>query len=263
MKYYIMTDLEGVVGTDSFSQTRTSDTGPEGKGPSMKRLGEEVNACVRGIRAAAPDAEVHVFDGHGSGGLFPEDLKDCELIPRDQLPWNTGFAGYDSLLFVGQHAMAGTINAPLNHTYSSRHVVYYRLNGVFIGEFGMLALAAGLEGVPTIFLAGDDQATFEARMFVPKIHTVATKQGVGREKAHHRDGDEVLREIELTTASAVRCHSAIPPFRSLQAPFTLEIRYTEKLTPERRATLHPGHELVDDYTICIRAEELSELYRRS
>lgn len=37
MKFFILTDLEGVAGTDSFTQTRTSD--PAMKESSMRRFG--------------------------------------------------------------------------------------------------------------------------------------------------------------------------------------------------------------------------------
>lgn len=62
-----------------------------------------------------------------------------------------------------------------------RSVQYYRLNGVNIGEFAAFANWSGLNGVPTIFLAGDDKAALEARMFIPKIETVVSKLGKGLE----------------------------------------------------------------------------------
>ncbi|MDF2714515.1 MAG: D-aminopeptidase [Paenibacillus sp.] len=48
MKFLIMTDLEGVCGVDSFKQTRTNDNAD--KGPAMKQLARETNACIAGIR---------------------------------------------------------------------------------------------------------------------------------------------------------------------------------------------------------------------
>src|SRR5690606_33013580 len=139
MKFFILTDIEGVAGVDSFSMTRTQDEAA--KGPAMTQLAKEVNACIEGIKSVYPDADVDVWDGHGSGGLRPEDLVGGRYL-REGRPYFQ-LEGYAAMLFVGQHAMAGTAFAPLCHTYSSRTVAYYRLNGIFVGEFGARALAAG------------------------------------------------------------------------------------------------------------------------
>lgn len=257
MKFFILTDLEGVVGVDRFAQTRTRDLTM--KAPGMKQLAREVNACTEGIRSVYPDAVVDVLDGHGSGGLFREDvvnanylsLKDCGKTCFQLLQ-----EGYDALLFVGQHAMAGTINAPLNHTYSSLHVQYYRLNGVYVGEFGSRALQAGILGIPTIFLSGDDKAALEAKMFVPEIETVVTKYGKGVEAAEHLDPDEVCRMIREGAARAVKRMKEIPPFTSIQPPYVFEARYYEPLSEEfwqqRKHAVK-----VDDRTYRIETDDIS------
>lgn len=223
MRLLVITDLEGVAGVDSFHRTRTGSE--KRKGPAMDQLAREVNACVDGIRSRAPEAGVEVWDGHGSGGLRPEDLSDCRYLDEGRPYFH--LQGYDAVLFVGQHAMAGTPAAPLCHTYSSLAVDYYKLNGVFVGEFACRALLAGRQGVPTIFLTGDDKATLEARQFVPEIETVATKYGTGRESARHRDPEAVEMAIREGAAAAVDRLDEIPPYTELEPPYSLEIRYYE------------------------------------
>lgn len=259
MKFLILTDLEGVAGTDSFSQTRTDDTETQGKGPSMKQLARETNACAAGIRAVYPDAEVDVIDGHGSGGLFPEDLQGCQCLPRDsvfKVLRSEAAQAYSAMLFVGQHAMAGTIDAPLCHTFSSKTVLYYRLNGVFIGEFGVSALLVGRYGVPTIFLSGDDKAAMEAKMFIPQIETVMTKYGTGIESAEHKDADAVCREIAVGAERAVRRMKKIPPYTRFQPPYELERRYYEPF-PEAFRKNHPQGEFIDERTYRCVADDLA------
>lgn len=257
IKFYILTDLEGVSGTDSFTQTRTNDSGPEGKGPSMKQLAREVNACAEGIRAVYPDAVIDVWDGHGSGGIFPEDLVGCDY-QRDYRPHCGQLEGYAAMLFVGQHAMAGTIDAPLCHTYSSRDILYYRLNGVFIGEFGARALLAGVQGVPTIFLSGDDKAALEAQMFVPEIETAVTKFGKGFESAVHIDADESCRIIRAGAERAVRRMHEIAPFTRITAPYTFEARYYRPFWKE--GVKEQGARIyVDDYTYRIETDDIFKL----
>ncbi len=142
MHLLVITDLEGVCGVDSFSQTRTGRE--QRKGPAMDQLAREVNACIEGIHSAEPKATVDVWDGHGSGGLRESDVGDARYLEGGRPYFEMD--GYDAMLFVGQHAMAGSPHAPLCHTYSSLSIDYYKLNGTFVGEFACRALLAGLQG---------------------------------------------------------------------------------------------------------------------
>lgn len=250
MRCFVLTDLEGVAGIDSFARTRTDDE--QQKAPAMDQLAREVNACVRGIHTVAPDARVDVWDGHGSGGLREADLRDATFIGEGRPYFD--LEGYDAVLFVGQHAMAGTVDAPLRHTYSSRSVAYYRLDGTFVGEFGCRALVAGLQGVPTVFLSGDDKAVHEAEMFVPEIETVATKRGTGEESAVHEDGDASAEAIEEGTVRALDRIDKIPPYTGFEPPYTLEIRYDN---PIEEPWWREGEvERIDERTIRIHGDDL-------
>src|SRR5262249_24450893 len=131
MKLFILTDLEGVAGAERWDQTY--EDGPY-RPQTMKLLAKEVNAAVEAILECEPAAKIEVLDGHGPGGLYREDLHPRARYLRGGRPHATLDTSYDALLFVGQHAMAGTFHAPLAHTYSSRSIAYYRLNGAFVGE---------------------------------------------------------------------------------------------------------------------------------
>lgn len=228
-RYFIMTDIEGVTGVQSFENTRTNDVAL--KGWVMKQLALETNACIAGILEADPQAEIDVFDGHGTGGLFAEDLINGRYV-REAHYVRDHIGQYRAMLFVGQHAMAGTIHAPLCHTFSSVSIQHYRINGVNIGEFAAIAGAAGVHDVPTIFLAGDDKAAMEAQMFVPNIETVVTKLGLGMELAEHIASDIVCKLIQQGAAKAVRRIDEIGPLRVFEAPFEFEARYFEPQNPK-------------------------------
>jgi D-amino peptidase len=221
--FYVATDLEGVAGVDSWTQTRSGDAIPEQKAAAMDQLARETNACVAGIREVYPDARIDVLDGHGSGGLRKEDLEDAtylENIEGDQF----GGADYDALYFTGRHAMAGAPFAPLRHTQSSTDVEYYKLNGTFIGETGWTSTKAGLRDFPAAFLAGDDKACLEIQQFVPEIETVTTKRGLGEQAADHLDEDEACDRIREGAARATRRYGEIPPLTGFEPPFTVELR---------------------------------------
>ncbi|WP_114578714.1 M55 family metallopeptidase [Saliphagus sp. LR7] len=258
-QYFIVTDIEGVAGIDSFETTRTTDEAT--KAPAMDQLAREVAAAVEGIRSVHPDATVDVWDGHGTGGLRAADVTEATYL-ADGKPY-FDIEGYDGVLFVGQHAMAGTIGAPLCHTYSSRDVAHYRLNDVLIGEFGARALVAGRQGVPTIYLSGDNKAALEARMFVPKIVTTAVKSGEGRQAATHLDRREACEAIRADVASAVECSMEPDPFNTLAPPYTLEIRFRDSIPDEAIDDRWGDDDVtvtrVDDRTVHIESDAIDDL----
>ena len=260
MKFFIFTDLEGVAGVDRFIQTIDDDL--ELKEPSMKQLAREVNACIEGILSADGHAVIDVWDGHGYGGLHEDDLVHGRYIASDSTPY-FDLRGYDAAMFVGQHAMEGTFNAPLSHTYWPENISYYRLNGSFIGEFAARTLVAGDQGVPVIFLSGDDKAAIEAKMFVPGIETAITKLGTGLESAVLLSREEACSRIRSGSANAVKRMADIPPFRGFSAPYRFEARFFKRETAESQmaASLVKNRDAkyLDERTIEIVTDDLSNL----
>jgi D-amino peptidase len=256
MKLFILTDLEGVAGAERWDQTYAD--GPY-RPQTMKQLAKEVNAAVEGILEVDPSAEIEVLDGHGPGGLYREDLHPRAVYLREGRPHANLDARYAALLFVGQHAMAGTYHAPLAHTYSSRTIAYYRLNGAFVGEFGAIAAMAGNAGVPTVYLSGDDKALMEAKMWIPRIHGVATKQGLGLNKAEHLSSEESCALIRRTVAEACRRIGDVPPL-TMDGPYELEVRYLAPQDWEKR-TWRAGVEatVLDSRTVLLKADDLRAL----
>lgn len=263
MRFYIITDLEGVVGVDAWRVTRTAedDFDEAGNAAAKAQLAREVNACVDGIHDAYPEATVDVLDGHGSGGLEPDALADANYLRRpDTDPFEV--YDYDAMLYVGQHAMAGMPFAPLNHTQSSLHREYYKLNGTFIGEFAGGAFRAGLAGVPTVYLAGDDKACLEAQMFVPGIATTAVKWGKGVQTAEHRTADAACELIRSDARTAVQRGEEVRPLTGFEPPYTMEIRFTEArdTVPERFQAPAIDARWRDAYTLRVESEEFTDVY---
>jgi D-amino peptidase len=252
-RFYIITDLEGPAGVSQWNQTRVA--GPA-QDAAKKLLTEEVNATVSGILDAEPSAAVDVWDGHGSGGLLKNELHSKSRYLRDEKPRQALVPGaYTAVFFVGQHAMAGTPLAPLAHTYSSRTIAYYRLNGCFVGEFGALAALAGSRKIPVVFISGDDKAVMEAQAWIPGIVGVAVKQGRGLESAIHLSHEEACRLLRQRAAEACRNRAAIQPLR-LEPPYRLEIRYYE---PLKATGDQPGKKQIDSRTIEQEVMDLAEL----
>jgi D-amino peptidase len=264
-RVHVITDLEGAAMVFRFEQTRVAEPTPA-KLEAMRLLTGEVNACVDGILDFDPRADVVVWDGHGSGGILYESFHDgARLLPHRNTPAPYGLDGtFDALFFVGQHAMAGTPAAPLAHTYSSRTVEYYRLNGAPIGEFGMRAYLAGtVFGVPTAFLSGDDKAVAEAHALVPALVGVATKEGTGLESALSLGPG---RARELIRAGAARACRRVAQGKiealKLEGPYVWEVRVLEGQEAALEGYLkRPGAERIDGRTAVIRADDPTQVLR--
>ncbi len=259
MKIYILTDLEGVAMVSRWDQTRLPDATEESKAISMKLLTGEVNAAVDGILDAAPKAEVIVWDGHGSGGIdIMEFHEKAKLIPRGNPIKPPYFMddSFNALFFVGQHAMAGTKEAPLCHTYSSKTVEYYKINGMPVGEFGARAIMAGTLNVPTIFISGDDKAVEEASALVPGIYGAVVKWGKGIEIAIHLSPEASRKLIRKVASEAVRNIGSIKPVR-LKPPYRQEIKFYEEQSVGHM--LKHGAKKIDDRTVVIESSNICDL----
>ena len=185
MRVYIMTDLEGVAGVlDSVNWCLTESRYYD---KAKALLTGEVNAAIEGF-AAGGATDFLVADGHGYGAI------DVDLLhPKAQLArnWSPGKAypfsldsTYDFAAWVGQHPKAGTVRGHICHT-GNMGVRDLAINGVSMGEFGEMVLCAGELKVRTIFASGCEAFTQEARDFVPRVETVAVKQGAQTEPGHH------------------------------------------------------------------------------
>jgi D-amino peptidase len=255
MKIYILTDLEGAAMVSRFSQTR--EEGPQ-KHTAMKLLTWEINAAIDGILDVDADAEIVVWDGHGNGGIdVLEFHPKGKLIARGPIraPYYLDRT-YDALFFVGQHAMAGTPNAPLSHTYSSLSIEYYKLNGQEIGEFGCRAAMGGTFDVPTVFISGDDKAVAEAKQLIPNIYGVETKQGLGQELALHLSPQRSRELIRETAAEACRNIDQIEPLK-IEPPYQFEVRVLEGKSIE--GYLKQGAQKIDERTVVRYSDDICEL----
>ncbi|HET7771064.1 MAG TPA: M55 family metallopeptidase [Chloroflexota bacterium] len=263
LKIHVITDLEGAAMVFGFHQTRGVDGSPA-NAEAKRILTGEVNACIDGILDEDPKAEVLVWDGHGSGGIVYEQFHDkAQLLPHRSTPAPYGLdETFDAVFFVGQHAMAGTPNAPLAHTYSSKTIEHYKLNGEPVGEFGMRTYMAGtLFGVPVAFLSGDDKAVAEAQALVPQLVGVATKVGTGLESAVSLGPGKARKLIRKGAAKAVRRvrKGKVAPV-VLEGPYEWEVRVLEGQSVEgylKRA----GAERVDERTVVIRSEDPRQVMR--
>src|SRR5512143_376750 len=182
MKILIAVDMEGISGVINWDQTDPAH-------PEYQRfrriMTAEVNAAVRGALAADPTVEIVVSDGHANANNIL--IEELDTHARLNTGTNAPFSmvqgiGPDvqGVLFIGYHARAGTPNAVLDHTWSSKAVYNVWLNGVVVGEVGLNAAVCGHFGAPVILVTGDQSVAAEARALLGPIETVEVKQASSR-----------------------------------------------------------------------------------
>ena len=201
MRIYLWADIEGVAGVRDWQEWAAPGQAHFDEARELATL--EVNAAVEGLCAGGA-IEILVAEAHGPGCIDIRLLDSRADLLRGWGPerWPRCLdASFDALAFVGQHAKAGTAYGHLAHTLSTQ-LIDISINGISVGEFGALVLCAAELGIPTIFAAGDEALSREARELVPDIETVAVKRGL-----QPGTGEQLTREeYARFYSSAIHTH---------------------------------------------------------
>ena len=228
MKIAIMTDVEGVAGVINAEDWiyPTSKYYDEAK----RLLTEEVNATIRGLFDAGA-TETVVIDAHGPGAINLSLLDKRALYSRGwRATYNFGLdMGFDAVIWVGQHARAGTIGSHLTHT-GTFYVLEQRINGMPVGEYAENAIMAGFYGVPAIFASGERALKEEIMEITPWVHTVEVKYGITRDNGANCDAEQYARH----NLGAVHVHPEVAReriYEGARAALTDFINNPEKFKP--------------------------------
>jgi D-amino peptidase len=263
MKILIAADMEGITGVVHWDQV---DSQHAEYARFRKLMTGDVNAAVRGAYEGGA-GEVVVADGHG----FHRNILVEELDPRARL--NSGSAsplsmvqGIDSsisgAMFIGYHARAGSLNAILDHTWSSSTVDNVWLNGQLTGEIGWNAATCGHFCVPVILISGDQTACAEAVDLLGEVETAIVKRATGRFAAECLPPEASQKLIQEAAARAVRRLDAgqAPQPLQVQKPVTLAVEWMASDMADRVAWL-PGAQRVGARQVEIEAADVLEAYR--
>lgn len=181
MNVLVAADMEGITGVVHWDHVNPKHADY----PRFRKIMTgDVNAAIRGAFDGGATSVI-VSDGHGNGrNLLLEDLD-----PRAQLNAGTPSplsmvqgtdSGVSAALLVGYHARAGSQNAILDHTWSSRCVANLWLNGQLMGEIGLNAALCGHFAVPILLISGDQTACAEAVDLLGPVETAVVKRANGR-----------------------------------------------------------------------------------
>ena len=225
MKLLIACDMEGISGVTGWNHVLPDH--PE-YARGRRWMTADVNAAVRGAVEAGVD-DIIVTDGHwnGSNILIEELDEPARLINGTPSPLAMVQGvqeGTDAVVFIGFHAMAGTKNAVLDHTWSSARVHNMWINGVLAGEIAFNTAVCGAFNVPVIAISGDQSACAEAAALIPGIHTAPVKKANGRMNAECLGLESAHRLITETVKQAALGYKTIKPWIAAP-PMTIAIEF--------------------------------------
>lgn len=223
MKIYIETDLEGISGIVLREQAWQLEH-REYLEHSRYYLMKEVNEVIETIYQEGA-TEVIVNDCHARGfNMIIEEMDSrpeyIQGIPRDNLLYGLD-ESFDAMILVGFHAMSGTKNAVLDHTFNSDQWIRYWINGIEMGEIGQLCVMAGYYKVPVIFVSGDRAAVTEAKKLLHDVETVAVKKAFSRTCAqliHPKKARELIQ------AGVKKALKNITHYKPLEIKFPAEVK---------------------------------------
>jgi D-amino peptidase len=260
MRVFISIDMEGVAGVVDRRQVwRGTDDFPEAR----RLMAGEANAVVDGCFAAGA-TEVVVNDSHGD----MSNLVPSEVDPRARLQIGGGKGphsmvfraddGFDAAMFVGYHAMAGTCDGVLDHSYASASVSALRIGGEEWGEAQLNAAVLASWGVPLVLVTGDDKVCAQVSASHPGVLTCAVKDGQRNQAARSlspADARAALRQAAVDALTAPR-----PALVRPSLPTTLEV---DLLTTAQAdiASLPPGVERIGPRTVRVSADSIDALSR--
>lgn len=224
MKILISVDMEGITGITSFEQVNPAEAEYS---RARHWMTSDVNAAVAAAADFGGVDEIMVTDGHWDGrNILIDELDErahLQVGNEKRLAMLQGVdQGVQAVFLIGYHAKAGTQNAILDHTWSSRTIYNVELNGKSTGEIGLNALLAGHFNVPVVMVSGDQSACAEAAEWLPGVQAAVVKTATGRgtadclaPAASHacigRAVNEALRHLKA--GSAARPLKAEPPLR--------------------------------------------------
>ena len=258
LKVFISVDMEGISGLINWDET--SQGGPDY--PLFRKLmTEEANAAIEGAMQAGA-TEIVVRDAHDSArNILPDLLRPEARLIRE---WNGPLSmmegidrTFDAVVFIGNHARAGTPNAVLKHTMSLS-LFDVILNGVRLPEAAWNAAIAGYFDVPVVFLSGDTAICKQIQEIIGPIETVAVKDGMGPAASmiHPRKAQEM---IQKGVAAGLRNLKAYKPYKP-SSPYKLEIVFNDE-NLARRASYIPGADRTGERSVAFTSSDFMDIVK--
>ena len=272
MRVLISADMEGTCGVSSWVHVQAPEvTTPSQPASSIEyqrfrqQMTEEVNAAIEGALAGGATAVI-VNDSHdGQRNLIIENLHPEALYISGADKRFGMMQGVDqdidAVIYTGYHAKAGTVGAPLAHTWNG-WVQDVRFNGQSTGEFGVNAAIAGAFGARVIMVAGDDQAVAHTQEFIGgRSESAVVKTGISTSAAMHVTPGVALERIRAAAERAISASTSQPYILQPGTEVQIDADHQARID---QAMLIPGTTRAGNRTISFKVNdgrELNDMFR--
>jgi len=259
LKVFISVDMEGICGVINWDET--SQGGPD-YGMFRALMTQEANAAIQGAVAAGA-TEILVRDGHDSGrNILPEMLDSRARLLRD---WTYGPLSmmegidktFDAVIFIGYHARAGTPDAVLKHTMTTK-LLDVTINGRKMPEAGINGLIAGYFGVPVVLVSGDQAIARQARELFGDIETVVVKEAISTAAImlHPSVARDLIKEKTMVALKRLK------DFKPLKTnpPFALDVSFADEALAQK-ASYIPGAVRKDEHTVSFTTNNFMDMLK--
>ncbi|MCK4668482.1 M55 family metallopeptidase [Candidatus Dependentiae bacterium] len=260
MKIFISVDAEGICGVSSWHETIPKD-------PDYNRFRElvtdEVNVVCSAIREVSPRAEIVVCDSHAMGeNLFVNKLiKDIYLVrgfPRQYYMMEGLDSSFDGVIFLGYHAMIGSLRGGMDHSYSSSTVYSIKVNGKEYGETDLNAVFAGYYKVPLLLVSGDDVLIKDIKKRYKQVTIVLTKKGISRFSSKSLPLNKVHSDLRIKTITAINNIKKSKPI-FITPEYRVEIKFNNTVQADV-VSLLPQLKRIDGRTIKFKISDYRDFY---
>jgi len=260
----IAADMEGVAGIEHYGACLPSHPAMYAEG--RKQMTDEVLVAIEALRRTGA-GRVTVGDWHMVGTnvereRMPGDVEvrpiaDLALVEAEPSLTKANGGPLDAVVFVGHHASTPNPRAFCSHTFIWDMEVL--LGGESLNEVQVYAQGLAAEGIPVLAASGDRWMLEElGEGELGGAGLVATKEGLGRDRA--RTDDPAAKHAELAAAigSALAGPLTAPPARGYPAELRI-VAEGEELA--RRTVAEPG-ELLTAIATVFRTSQVSREYRQ-
>jgi D-amino peptidase len=261
----IAADMEGIAGIEDYRECLPSHPSAYARGRRL--MTDEVLAVVGALREGGVE-RITVGDWHMVGTNIERERMPAgvEVRPIADLALNqadpsfnraVGGAGLDAVVLIGHHASTPTRLGFCSHTFIWEMEV--TLDGESLSETQVFAQALAGEGIPALVASGDSRMleTFGDGE-IGDARLVATKEGIGRDRASSEDPAAAREQLAAAVAAAVVDRPQPPPARSYPA----ELRVTVAGAELARVKVAEPAELLGAIAEVFRSSRVAREYRQ-
>jgi D-amino peptidase len=261
IRVLIIHDMEGLSGQDN---PKTYFFGEKEYAQGQEMLVGDINAVIEGLYAGGA-TEVWVVDGHGSGNPGPDVRRDLLDQRAQQILRDSTFDAYvdlvvpkafDAVAAVGMHAKTGSKGFAA-HTFTLG--IGLKVNGNYITESELVGLSWGRQGIPLIFVSGDDRLAADLA-HLEWLQFVTVKKATAADSAEPRPVAEARADLTSNAKLAVEnLKGGKAKAMKVNTPITAALR---AVYPADLSMLDgvPGVDYADS-TVTFQADSMAAMYK--